>query len=180
MYKKIETTVDQILQTAGITYSVISRGVKSGALGGTTDMDRWECKFTHEKRIKSEEFDFYTGFGLRAPATKDQRIRASYSFQGLTEKDKKGLTSYGRRYMAEVEKYRKPVAPCAASVLNSLLLDSDSVGQSFANWCGDFGYDTDSRKAFDTYESCQANADKLSRVFDHSTIEQLREALLDY
>ena len=179
MTKEIEQTVDVILQTAGITYSVVSRGVKSGALGGKTDMDMWACTFISAKRTKSEEFDFYTGLGLRAPATAIERWKVS-GFDGLTEKDKKGLTSYGRRYLAEVEKYRKPLAPCAASVLHSLVLDSDSIGQSFSNWCSDFGYDTDSRKASTIYEACQANADKLSRVFDHSTINQLREALQDY
>lgn len=182
MSREIESAVDAILQATGITYDVVSRGTKKGALGGTTEMDAWACAFTSSKRPNEpQEFDFYTGFGLRASATKDQRIRASYGFQGLTEKDKKGLTLYGRRYLAEVEKMRKPVAPCAASVLHSLILDSDAVGQSFAHWCSDFGYDTDSRKeAYATYEACQRNADKLSRVFDRETIEKLREALQDY
>lgn len=73
-----------------------------------------------------------------------------------------------------------PTPPHAADVLYSLLLDSSAAEMTFASWCAEFGYDTDSRKALDTYLACQENADKLARIFDHTTREQLREALQDY
>jgi hypothetical protein len=178
---EIENAVSEILKNAGIAYNAVNRGVKKNAFGGTHSMDQWCCEFTNARSPnKPEEFDFYTGFGHRAPATKDQKIRASYEFQGLSENDKKGLTSWGKRYLARVEEMRKPVAPCAANVLHSLLLDASAVGQSFESWCNDLGYDTDSRKAFDTYTACQKNADKLNRVIPHAIQLQLSTALQDY
>lgn len=181
MSQEIENAVTELLVQVGVTYSAVNRGVSKNALGGTHAMDKWSCEFTSSKRQNEpEEFDFYTGFGHRAPATKDQKLRAEYEFQGLTKKDKQGATMYGRRYLARVEEMRKPVAPHAASVLHSLILDSSAVGQSFESWCADFGYDSDSRKAYATYEECQRNADKLARIFDHATREKLGELLQDY
>ena len=183
MSQEIEQTVSAILENAGVIYSAINRGVKVDAFGEKTghSMDAWECEFTNAKRPNdTQKFDYFTGMGHRAPATRDQKIRATHGFQGLTENDKKGLTSYGRRYLAEVEKMRKPVTPHAAGVLYSLILDSSAVEQSFSNWCSEYGYDDDSRKALATYEACQANADKLARIFDHATREAIREALQDY
>jgi hypothetical protein len=47
--------------------------------------------------------------------------------------------------------------PTLAAVLESVQLDCSSVyGRDFEEWCGDFGYDTDSRKALATYSECVA------------------------
>lgn len=79
-----------------------------------------------------------------------------------------------------LRKKGRPTAPHAADVLYALLLDSDAAQMTFATWCNEYGYDADSRKALDTYLACQKNADKLARIIDHTTREQLREVLQDY
>lgn len=79
-----------------------------------------------------------------------------------------------------LRKKGRPTPPHAADVLYALILDSDAAQMTFAAWCDEYGYDTDSRKALDTYLACQDNADKLARIIDHTTREQLREALQDY
>lgn len=183
MSKDIESTVNAILEAANITYSAVHRGLKANPFGEKTgySMDRWSCEFTNaSKPNEPEEFDYFTGLGHRAPAKAHTKSRAAMYFQGLTENDKKGLTSYGKRYLAKVEELRKPVTPCAAGVLHSLILDSSACEQSFESWCNDLGYDSDSRKAYATYEACQKNADKLARVIPRSVREQLQEALQDY
>lgn len=178
MSNEAREQVALILKNCEVTYSASPAGEQ------TRDgwkCDAWRVSFTvRDGRAAHEEFDYFTGLGHRAPATNEQKMRAAWGFQGLTANDKAGRTSYGRRYLAEVEKLRKPQAPDAADVLYSLLLDSDAVGQSFASWCSDFGYDTDSRKAFATYEACQSNADKLGRIFDATARAALREALADF
>ena len=73
-----------------------------------------------------------------------------------------------------------PVRPTAASVLCCLLSDADSADQSFADWCSDFGYDTDSRKALDTYIACGEIARGLRKVFSPEQLAHLRELLEDY
>ena len=43
----------------------------------------------------------------------------------------------------------------------------------FKNFCADFGYDTDSRKAFDTWQKCLEQSEKLRTIFTDSDIECL-------
>lgn len=171
----IRTQVAEILKAAGVTFTAHYTGATTR---DKWECDSWACSFVVNGR--GERFDFYTGLGHRAEATKDAKLRVSYGFQRLNENDRKGLTSYGRRYLAEVEKLRKPQAPHAADVLHSLILDSSAVGQSFDSWCSDFGYDTDSRKAENIYRACQQNADKLTRVFNAEQREAIATTLQDY
>lgn len=175
---EIEKKVSEILQNAGIEYRAANRGLKQNALNGKHEMDAWKCTFS--KPGYSEDFDFYTGSGLRHAATANDKQHAAGFFPGLTENDKKGLTSYGKRFLQKVEDLRKPKPPCAASVLHSLILDSSAACQSFDSWCSEFGKDSDSRTAYKTHEACQQNADKLSRVIPQAVQSALTEALQDY
>jgi hypothetical protein len=73
----------------------------------------------------------------------------------------------------------KPFRPSLSSVLYSLVLDSSACDQSFDSWCSDFDYDTDSRKALETYLACQESVNKLRRV-GICIPENLREFFRDY
>lgn len=70
--------------------------------------------------------------------------------------------------------------PASAGVIWSLLLDSSASNESFDDWCADFGYDTDSRKALETYLACQQNGTKLRKVFTRSQLSTLQAMLEDY
>ena len=54
--------------------------------------------------------------------------------------------------------------PTATDVINSLVLDSSALDETFEEWAGDFGYDTDSRKAEKMYRSCIDYAIRLKRL----------------
>ncbi len=55
--------------------------------------------------------------------------------------------------------------PTAADVVSSLCSDAHTVdGQSFEDFCSDFGYDTDSRKAESIYKACRKMAPKVRRL----------------
>lgn len=185
MSQEIKNAVAAILENAGdgerrVVFTATPMGEKKNAFSEGVTMDRWLCTFTRTNGTRSEEFEFFTGIGLRAPATQIAKMQAKYDYPGLTENDIKRGTSYGRRYLARVEELRKPQAPHAADVLHSLILDSSAVGQSFDSWCADLGYDSDSRKAEKTYRACQENADKLARIFDRADIAALETAFQDY
>lgn len=146
--------------------------------GETVRHENWQCDewvFSFERKTRSnpakpyqvENFEFFTGLGLRGPVSAvSRRIQA-----------KRGPHSVEWH---NIEKARKPKPPHAADVLHSVVMDSSACEQSFSDWCGEYGYDTDSRKALATYEACQQNADKLKRIFSHAQIEQIRETLQDY
>lgn len=54
--------------------------------------------------------------------------------------------------------------PKTLDVLYCLYNDSKVDLMTFDEFCGDFGYDTDSRKAFETYNDCLDNARKFRRL----------------
>ncbi len=66
--------------------------------------------------------------------------------------------------------------PTSFDLISCLVLDSRGVGQSFESWCSDYGYDTDSRKAFSIYEDCQENATKLRQAVGNDLFNELMNA----
>ena len=59
-------------------------------------------------------------------------------------------------------------APSNESVLDSIASDASSVesARSFEDWCGDLGYDTDSRKAERIHDACRKIRDELRDMLD--------------
>lgn len=66
-------------------------------------------------------------------------------------------------------------SPKIADVLNCIALDASGIeGNGFENWCGEYGCDTDSRKAYATFEACQKSArDLRSLLNDAEAFEAL-------
>jgi hypothetical protein len=52
-----------------------------------------------------------------------------------------------------------------AETLDSILSDAQAGEESFEDFCGNFGYDTDSRKAERLYRACQRTNKAVRRVF---------------
>lgn len=77
---------------------------------------------------------------------------------------------------------RKPIpAPELRDVLYALVMESDVLNYSdFEEWAGNFGYNTDSRKAERTYRACLDIGLKLRNMLGDTTLTQLREAFQDY
>lgn len=47
--------------------------------------------------------------------------------------------------------------------------------ESFENWCSQFGYDEDSRKAYSTWETCCEQYEALAEMFTDEEMDLLRE-----
>ncbi len=124
---------------------------------GETKRDDWVCD---EWRVSLGAFEtsYFTGIGLRKP-TKATIARAKWS---------------GDKPEAV------PVAPKAADVLHSLLLDSEAINESFADWCSNYGYSDDSLKALDTYHQCCAIGEAMRKIFTHEQRNELRAMLEDF
>ncbi len=58
--------------------------------------------------------------------------------------------------------------PDTGEVLECLASDAAGIenARNFDDWCAEYGYDTDSRKAHRTYTICQREASKLKRFLD--------------
>ena len=169
MSSEIEKTVSAIVETAGVTYRAVYVGECKNAFNGGHTMDQWRCEFIPASAKRAPQyFDFFTGLGHRVDTAMSKMAR------GL--KYRPGTVAFETHVTGAM----RPVAPSSASLLYSLILDSSAVAQSFESWCSAYGYDTDSRKAHQIYMDCQANADKLARVFAPDVIRQLSEALQEY
>ena len=75
--EEIRATVDHILNHAQTRVTVAYAGErKTGFDGKPWPNDAWRVTFTSSPREHSEEFDFFTGLGLRAEPTAKDRILA--------------------------------------------------------------------------------------------------------
>lgn len=63
--------------------------------------------------------------------------------------------------------HMKPDAITAASVMANLLMDYQSADDSFEEFCADFGYDTDSRRAERIHKDIQEQARQLRRLLSN-------------
>lgn len=165
--------VTRVLSGANVYFTASNRGSKRDVFGdGSTNvMDVWGCAFAVGERGPAVEFDFYTGIGLR---------KAPEWAYGVAGFDRGPPPRVGSMLHAQWLEQAKPQPPHAADLLHSLLSDASACEQSFESWCNEIGYDTDSRKAHATYLACQANGDKLRKVFNAEQIRQISEALTDY
>jgi hypothetical protein len=72
------------------------------------------------------------------------------------------------------------IMPDKLDVVYSLLTDGDVNGRSFEEWASDFGYDTDSRKAEQSYRACLAIESSWRKAFSAADLELLRALFQDY
>lgn len=124
--------------------------------------DKWLCT------INGIEFDYYTGIGHRVAISRPRISSSGYSFRELLMKT---LTYEGLKQFIAIS---KPVPPKLDDLLHSLVTDASAAEMSFEDWCGDYGYDTDSIKALETYRECQQIASKLRKAKINIAAERKR------
>lgn len=71
--------------------------------------------------------------------------------------------------------------PKTADVLSSLISDASAMDHAdFESWAAEYGYDTDSRSAENTYRACLETGLKLRAAIGDEGFRQLQEVLQDY
>lgn len=158
----IETAVNEYLKAQGVEFLAVG-GVASKRDGW--DCDAWLCKFSRQGK---EMFsDYYTGIGLR-----ESRVRMPLDIARL----RPNILMRVQWEKANL----KAVAPTAASVLYSLLLDSSGAEQNFLDWCSEYGYDSDSMKAHKIYTGCCEQLQKVRVFFTNEERQAMQELLQEY
>ncbi|QXV72200.1 hypothetical protein Acf1_00003 [Acidovorax phage ACF1] len=151
---EMETAVENyITQNCGASYVV--------HYAGEQNRDGWTCdawKFTAKRGRVSESFDYFTG-------TWDRETIRGY----------KAVVIPGAKHVRGQWEAQRPQVPPIAGLLHSLITDSSAAEQTFAAWCNEFGYDSDSRKVIATYEACQKGYDQMARLFTRGERETLQE-----
>lgn len=77
-------------------------------------------------------------------------------------------------------KYIVPVKPKNSDIMYSLLMDSEAGNYSFQDFCNNFGYSSESIKAFNIYQECEKISKNLRKVFTSEQLQQMKIALEDY
>ena len=63
--------------------------------------------------------------------------------------------------------------PTAEDVLDCLAMDASGLGGSFEDWCAEFRYDTDSRRAERTFQVIEKQSKQLQRLIGTAAYETL-------
>ena len=164
---KIDKDVQAFLDTIAVKYSAAYVGQTAWH---NTTTDKFTVSFTRNNTVST--FDFYQGIGHREKR-KDKLINLEY-----TEAFRK-LIDQPVKYPIDGDSVFVFV-PTSASVLYSLLSDSESGQCTFHEFCEDLGYNEDSRKALDTYLACQNTGKQLNTIFNCNEISSLQTLLEDY
>ena len=70
-------------------------------------------------------------------------------------------SAFNKTRRADGKTINEPRDPVAADVLACLLADIQGGDLSFENWCGEYGFDVDSRKSYTVWTQCLAMAPKV-------------------
>lgn len=148
MSDTIRASVDTILAESVVSFLA--------SYVGETTRDNWQCdewRVTFSHCQESETFQYFTGLGHRVKTE-------AYKLAMI------GLKNANPLCIARVaaEKLKKPKAPHAADVIHSLALDAQMANGTFEDFCGNLGYDPDSRRALGTYLQCQKDGERFRRI----------------
>lgn len=158
-----------------------------------------------EKFVKNADFHFvkeYTGHRLYFDGDKERRATFkitvfsntdkaksfSYDFGNSVAESFKARNREGVHFMQNAKSFASyetselhkrdivevKTPPSDYSLLSCMASDSYQ-SDTFEDWCDDFGYDTDSRKALDTFLKCQIISADINRFFTETELEQLCE-----
>ena len=126
--------------------------------------------------IEGESFDYFTGIGHRK-AKRSLTVNAEGAFKAHMSRPSERWTYAHLQDFERVSAIKDK--PTLDDILHSLVSDASSAIDTFEDWCGNFGYDTDSRKALAVYEACQ-NTIKRLRKIGVQDLDEANEAFQDY
>jgi hypothetical protein len=141
------------VNTYGIT-------ITSKYIGIRDNMFRWECVVTRGK------LSFETRFSMSfAHCKRLKTLLPRTPREPMTRELARALKPYGRLTVGDCEGFVYPNEPTIEDVLSALRLDA-ACGEPllFEDFCSEFGYDTDSRKAEGVWRACQHDRGELQRL----------------
>ncbi|MBT2325510.1 hypothetical protein J7E62_24560 [Variovorax paradoxus] len=164
-----EQKVEDALVEMGVTYDVAYLGEREDS--EKWKHDDWMFQFVRNdgafrQPVAAMRQSYRTGTGHRKPPPGALSPRPPYRPGTLAHED------WLNTFCA--------VKPPAAGVLGSLFVDASGAESTFEDWCGDFGYDSDSIKALNIYRACQQIVLDLRKFFARGQVEQLEQLLEGY
>jgi hypothetical protein len=143
----------------------------------------WEGEYRlgvgHVKPMGWDELKTTSAFKIGL--TQDEKYVSNGMKRGTQFKKEPRTLQLQADTAAKLAKAQK-VTPKLDDVTHSLLSDGSAFfdGETFDDWCANFGYDADSRKAEATYRTCDEIGRKLARSLSRDELEALREWASNY
>lgn len=175
-------TIQSLIDTLGLTMTAEFIPMKRPVSEVKHPKLHWSCTFKRGKQSMTVGYHQGIGYvqGYQQAYGKSPYIRqCQETAYRMTCED-------GRLYKYDAAlKYYRPIgkqpAPNIIDVLYCLIMDSDVLERGgFEEWASDYGYDTDSRKAEQTYKLCLEQSLKLKELIRQDELDQLRDAYQDY
>lgn len=135
---------------------------------GKTNKDKYEI-FKWIVTINGESFDYTMGSAHFTPYYQTRSIGS------LNRRNKKPENGLGNSSLGGWLH-----APSIKDVLYSVLSDASFGDFNFNDFCNEFDCSNDSFKAFNTYQACCNNGEKLRKALTSEQIEQFKIELEDY
>ncbi len=161
----MKTELEKAVSSLGITLN--AKHLQCVMLPKTTKQDKWShdaWEITLSYQGREMTTSYHTGLGHRTHFPNVKKRGTTYSGPLGDANSIEKATAMG---------YTKPVTPDVADVVFSLVMDASCGEYTFNDWCSEFGYDTDSRKALDTYLQCQENSVKVRKLLTSPTFNSL-------
>lgn len=162
---------------AGITVNFIKTGFDA-----ETEQTKFVCI------INGQSFDFSCGLRACIPNGALEKLGRHFKlswhwnnesdiFQKIMQGRVKAAKNANNEHVMKIFRAISNLCqPTAYDLLYCLQLDSRAIDTSFEYWCSDFGYDNDSIKALNTYQTCCENAKKLQKALGSALYRELMEA----
>lgn len=140
-----------------------------------TEWDESACHFlcTFKRGTRSESFQFSLGHGHRQWKRTGRGLAPDASF--YTRSPSYWISKYRKdsRYYRHAISASEAPPPSMADVLDCLDSDARACSVTFSEWCNEFGFDEDSRKAEMTYRACDETGKRLARILSNEDRESI-------
>lgn len=152
-----------------------SRSFKEGAKVGDMSLNYTVVLLHNDKMILKT--DYTRGCGHCPSYNQSLRGMSVDVAEGIKYECERGRAASGN---AKKVRINAAIEPDICDVFYGLVSDVEADDVSFKEWCGNLGYDPDSRSAERIYNECAANGKALRRAVGADGLQKLRDAFQDY
>ncbi len=161
----MKTETPKITLPASLKITVLSKWLEKDSL-------HFKLKLSNEANGRDMSFAYSGGCLAFLPSQVPPAIRSRLGkpVRTLWDEEQKDMALSWALSRAVID-------PCG--VIYSLLSDTQAGQESFSDFCGNFGYDEDSRKAESTWNACRENGRKFMAVVG-DLLPELEKLLREY
>lgn len=148
------------------------------------DLNKLQLRYTvvvsyRGRHVLTTPYSMGIGHIPEGSGPKGQRGWTNDKLAWITEVMKTGKAGRWSGSFGQVN--TQPILPEKRDVIWSLIMDGDAIDHAgFESWASDYGYDTDSRKAEETYRACVEIGLKMRATLGDEKLKALRDVYQDY